>query len=345
MQNLNYLMLYATLGAPFLIVLLDTIAQYKDADRKRQLLGFAAVLSAIIPLYTYYRPNSKGWLFLLVPGALALIYSRNMQGLGKHLILGWWLALCSHSIGGLLLQSNLPHYSYYGEALMLPAALAFFVIPPLLIWHLWHNLPLAFDAARGGNWRETGVPLLAKYRFLAVIVLVSLAANVFLLIQGAGYKDTIYHQTHSEQYGMWFDLRCLNHLFTYHDSDAFTDWERSALDYINSYASQARRLPALLRIHSFDTKGGLYFFILTLPEGLQKAVEEKESLKASDIASLNAAIELAQAAIEKAQTAIEKNRRGHPRQIQSIYKDAADSIIPELIKSSAIRFFDLQYAP
>lgn len=345
MQDLNYLMLYATLGAPFLVVLLDAVAQYRVADRRHQRLGFLAVLLAIIPLNAYYRLDSKGWLFLLVPGALALIYSRRMQGLGKCLVTGWWLAMCPFGIGNLLLQSNLPHYSYYGEALMLPATAAFFVIPPLLIWHLWHNLPLAFDAARGGNWRETGIPLLAKYRFLAVVVLVSLAANVFFIIQGAGYKEAVYRQVHSEQYGMWFDLRCLNHLFTYRDSDAFTDWEGSALDYINSYTSQARRLPTLLRIHSLDTRGGLYFFIVTLPQGLQKATEEKDSLDASDIASLNAAIEQAQTAMEKAQSAMEKTRSGHPRQIQSIYEDAADSIIRELSKGSAIRFFDLQYAP
>ena len=87
-------------------------------------------------------------------------------------------------------------------------------MPPLTIWYLWHNLPLAFDVLRGGNWTETGTPLLVKYRLLAVIVFISLAANIFLFIQETNSKSIINEQADLAQHEMYISLNQLNYLFS-----------------------------------------------------------------------------------------------------------------------------------
>lgn len=333
MTAIHNLMRYITIACPFIVTLLAVIID-KEAERRRKWLGLGTALLGFLVLFL---TKGENWLFWLIPGALAFVYCWQMRGLGKWLVIGWWLMICSVNLSSLLQAAKLPHYAYYGQALLLPGNLAFWTVPPLTIWYLWHNLPLAFDVLRGGNWTETGTPLLVKYRLLAVIVFISLAANIFLFIQETNSKSIINEQADLAQHEMYISLNQLNYLFSDAAGDQLQDWLGNAFNHIRIFNTSAQRLVALHRIHC-EIDGPLYFLIFSLSEGLVQAAEQRDQLDSDDIATISYILEALIDAIVGA-------RRGSPHQLSNTYAQAAATIVAKLQDSDLIRFFDLQYTP
>ena len=143
MTAIHNLMRYITIACPFIVTLLAVIID-KEAEQRRKWLGLGTALLGFLVLFL---TKGENWLFWLIPGALAFVYCWQMRGLGKWLVIGWWLMICSVNLSSLLQAAKLPHYAYYGQALLLPGNLAFWTVPPLTIWYLWHNLPLALTCS------------------------------------------------------------------------------------------------------------------------------------------------------------------------------------------------------
>ena len=329
MNLLSYLML---LG-PFLVVLLDTLAA-KNANRNQKIIGFAACALAIISLI--YRDSQIVSWIILAPATLGVVYATQwLSGLSSFLVVFPSFGLLCMSLANTMPGLNSQYYKYT-EMLYVPMNIATFVVPPLLIWHFWDKLPYAFDAMRKGEWSETGVPLLARHKFLAFIVLVSLIMNFYFYTGLTSYKEKVSYQVSTATYTMFSELDQAAHLLTYRDSEIFEDWHPRVLQHIDGYRSATRRVSQMVHAGGVAPNSPFYFLAETFPNGLQGALWQKDALKTEDFTKLVVVIKAVSEALETHYTA---SNALSP----DLYKRVADHVLKVMQDSEAIVMFDVQY--
>jgi hypothetical protein len=321
---------YMTLGGPFLVVLLDLI-RCRDIARPRKWLGLLACLFGLVlvhPLLTATGDNP--WPYIaLVPGLVLLIHSGRMRGLGQFLAFWGWVMLCASLILHLSDNFNI------GEIAAIPLNIGFFLIPPLLIWHLWLVLPLAYDALRGGNWSPDTVPLVARYRILALIAVVSLLANIWLYWQWGDYRAMARQQAGNALYSMHSQLKYVDHYLTYRDQEGFSDWEVWYTEHVQRYAKAAYDVAHAVQRKSGVSDGSpLYFFAYTVPHGLTVALEREAELSDAGAAEIKAVLAASIAALEGA-----INSR-NPLAADT-YQDAFDQVLDQLESMEDLAIFQV----
>lgn len=324
------LIAYMALGGPFLVVLLDLIIA-RDAEPRRRWFGIALALlgMVIVPLRMADFGAYPLWLFLL-PGIILLTHSGRMSGLGQFIVFFGWLELCGLAIGSLASSMRI------GELAYLPVNVAFWVIPVLLLWHLWSVLPLVYDTIRGGIWAGSGVPLSARYSFLVVIVIVSVIANAFLYWQWTDYREMLRRQEGEALLGMRYELKMVDHWLAMRGEQGLLDWAPRITSQLENYGREVSDLKLSLRINGIATVSPLYFLTRTLPGGVAQAVERGDELSEADVTSLQAAI---RASVEAIEAAIEDRR---PLSSDT-YRKIVDQILAELEGTDALQLFDVQY--
>ncbi|MDP3488024.1 MAG: hypothetical protein Q8S19_08865 [Bacillota bacterium] len=329
------LLFYLMFAGPFIVILLDIVSA-KNATRNQAVIGYAAFALAIISLL--YRDSQLFSWIILAPATLGVIYAtQRLNGLSSFLVVLPSFSLLCMSLANTMPRLNSPYYRYT-EMLYLPQNIATFVVPPLLIWHLWDRLPYTFDGLRKGNWSETGVPLLARHRFLAIIALVSLMTNFFFLTRMTSYKEKLNYQVSTATYTMFSEFDQAAHLLTYRDSEVFEDWQPRVLRHLEAYRSAARRVNQMVVSGGIATNSQFHFLAETLPQGLQGALWQKGTLNPEDFTKLVAVIK---AFLE----ALEMNYRPNNALSPVLYQRVADHVLKAMKDSDALIFFDVQYSP
>ena len=216
--------------------------------------------------------------------------------------------------------------------------LATFVVPPLLIWHLWDRLPYAFDALRNGKWSETGVPLMARYKVLAGILLISLIANFFLYTRFTSYRDKVSYQVSTATYRMYSELDQAAFLLTYRNDEAFADWLPRVVQHLNEYRNATRRVNQMVVAGSVAQSSQFYFLSDTIPEGIQGALRQTDTLETEDFSKIVVVIKAIMEGLEKyysPTTALSP----------ALYESIADHVLKAMQDSEAVTMFDVQYSP
>lgn len=329
---MNILFYFMLLG-PFVVISLDMAGKHATCNQK--LFGFAAVSLAVISLV--YRDNPIFSWVIIAPTTLGIVYATQwLRGLPSFLVVFPSLGLLCMSLANTMPGLNSQYYRYT-EMLYVPMNIATYVIPPLLIWYLWDRLPHTFDAMRKGNWSETGVPLVARYRFLATIVVVSLVTNFYFYTNLNTYREKISYQVSTATYTMFSELDQAAHILNNRDSDMFEDWHRMVLSHIDGYRNATRRVSQMVLSGGVVTNGPFYFLAETIPEGLQGALWQQDTLKPGDITKLVVVIK---AVLE----GLETYYRADNALSQDLYKKIADHVLKVMQDSEATHMFHVQYS-
>lgn len=327
---MDVMLAYLALGGPFLVVALDVII----TRSKRQRLDWLALLLALIglvavPLLFTYLNDYPAWLMLL-PGTVLLTHSGRMSGLGQFIAFFGWVMLCGVAIGQLAPQMRIAEIGY------LPASIGFFLIPPLLLWHLWRVLPLAYDALRGGSWVEQGVPLRARYALLSAIALVALATACYFGWQWNEQRKVFAQQASQDLYTMWYELKMADHLLTSPDMRIHPDWREEAAEHVRSYKRAASRVTTFLRLKSDDSQ--FRFLNSTIPGRFLEISDYRLSLSEDDVQSFSVVLK---ASIEALEAAVNSGRPLSPE----TYRVAADRIQEQLQEAEALTWLSTQFKP
>ncbi len=322
---------YMALVGPFLVVLLDLVIR-QDISKQRKWLGILACLFGMAIIHPLLTGTGKNpWPYIaLVPGLILLTHSGRMRGLGQFVAFYGWIIICATLI--MHLSSTLR----IKEMAAIPLNIGFFLIPPLLLWHLWSVSPLAYDALRGGNWTNKTVPIVVRYQFLALIAVASLLANVWLYWQWGDYRAMARQQAGSALYSMSLELKYVDHYLTNRDKEEFADWEVWYTEHTQRYRKAASDV-----VHAVEHRMGvssrspLYFFAHTIPEGLAVALEREAALSDASVAEIKAVLTASIEVLEGAISA--KNPLS-----ADIYQEAFDQALDQLGDIEDLVIFQVQ---
>ncbi|MGI6344283.1 MAG: hypothetical protein ACOX18_04340 [Bacillota bacterium] len=284
---INRMIAYAALGGPFLVVLLDLlILRQVTLPRKWLGIALAALGMVAVPFIALGDGSIPIWL-ILVPGLLLLSHFRSMQGLGRYPAILGWLELCSLVIGVLVPET------YLGVLAGFVAVAARLVIPALSLWYLWLTLPLVYDTFRGGDWAEKGIPLIARYRWLAAIALVALISAGWLGWQMASYRAVLVGQENALLHDMRWKLDGMEHSLKWRAE--IDDWQARLIADAEEYQANIWDISVILRQRSIGSSSPLSV-LLELPKDVFASVERTGRLTEEDASRLlTSVIEIRQA--------------------------------------------------
>jgi len=324
------LLAYLALGGPFLVVALDLIGA-RSMRQRVELLPLLLALGGMVAVPLFFaRSGAYSLCMMLLPGTVLLTHSGRMRGLGQFIAFFGWLMLCGLAIGQLAPQMRLAEVGY------LPANVGFFLIPPLLLWHLWRVLPLAYDGLRGGNWVEEGVPLRARYTLPSVIALGALATACYFGWQWNEQRRIFAQEAGQELYNMWYQLKMADHLLTSPDMRSHPDRREEAAEHVRSYKRAVSRVTTFLRLKSEDNQ--FRFLNSAIPGRFLEIADYQLSLSEDDIQSFGSVLK---ATIEALEVAVNSGRPLSPE----TYRVAADRIQERLRGTEALTWLSTQFKP
>ena len=331
------LLAYTFYLGPFVLMLFDLITA-RDSNWHRKAICFAALILAAIGAFFMTWGDAAIWV-LATASVLALIYSKWLHGLPRFIVTFAGISFICMALGTYSPDIGDPAFRYY-EMLFLPANAAVWILPPLIIWYLWHRLPLVFDSLRGGTWATEGVPLLARHRLLAVAMLCSLAINIFLYVQWLGQNETIKQEVSNTLITMNAQLYRLEHLLTYPDYDQqLADWQKDAITSTQTYQTAATRMTSLVHRKGIASTSALYFLSRSFPEGITAILQQTDPQETqADAKQVAAAVTAIRDALFDAS--------GHlPLLKESVYQQAVDQALGQLESTDALHFFEVLYQP
>lgn len=333
------LLAYVFYFGPFVILLCDLITA-RDSNWHRKTICFAALILAAVGAFLMARGDSATWA-MAVASQLALINSKWLKGLPRFIVTFASISLICAALGTFAPDIGNPAFQYY-EMLYLPANAAVWILPPLIIWYLWHRLPLAFDSLRGGTWTTDGVPLVAKHRLLAVVMLCSLAINLLLYDQWLGQREINKQEINSALINLHTQLGQLQNILAYPNYEQdFSDWQSDAVWTTQTYQIAATGMASLVHrkgVASTNTSA-LHFLSRTLPEGITAVLQQTDPQEAqADSKQVAAAVTAIRDALFDAS--------GHlPLLKESVYQQAVDQALGQLKSTDALHFFEVLYQP
>lgn len=331
------LLAYVFYLGPFVIMLFDLIIAW-DNNWYRKAICLAALILASIGIFFMTWGDSAIWV-VATASVLALFYSRWLHELPRFIVTFAGISFICMALGTNSPNIGYPAYRYY-EMLFLPVNVALWVLPPLIVWYLWHALPLVFDSLRGGTWAAEGVPLLARYRLLAVAMLCLLATNILLYMLWLGQNETIKQEVNSTLITMNAQLYRLESLLTYPDVDQqFSNWQADAITSTQTFQTAATKMASLVHRKGIASTTALYFLSRTFPEGITAVLQQADPQEVqADSKQVSAAVTAIKNAFFGASGKL-------PLLKESTYQQAVDQALSQLQDSNALNFFEVQYQP
>lgn len=324
---MEMLLAYLALGGPFLVVALDLIMARSTHQRVDWLPLLLAIGGMVVVPLLFARSGAYSLYVMLLLGIVLLTHSGRMRGLGQFIAFFGWMMLIGLAIGQLAPQMRLAEAGY------LPANIGFFLIPPLLLWHLWSVLPLVYDALRGGNWVEQGVPLRARYALLSVIALASLATACYFGWQWNEQRRIFAQEASQELYSMWYELKMADQLLTPPDMRSYPDWREEVAERVRSYQRAISRVTTFLRLKSEDSQ--FRFLSADIPGRFLEIADYQLSLSEDDIQAFSVVLK---ASVEALEAAVNSGRPFSPE----TYRVAADRILEQLKGTEALSWLSTQ---
>ena len=304
--------------APALVAVSDALGRREDRT-SRLLISLAMLLLGVITVFSLDK-TYLGTL-LLGSGALALFYSQRwLKGMGKLTVLlaggALMLIVLAEALPGIGLWARYKAYFYF------LFNVGVFTVPPLLLWHLWSSLPLMLDALRGGNWRETGVPVQVRYRLLSGLTVVLLLSSTWLLSAYSTQRGLIRTVVQGEVQTMLSELEYVQLVLQASGQDAV----REAFYHVKSYQMAARRLSSVLSPAGYVLGGEHHTLAQVLPEGMRELMLAGRLADAAAVATA-----LREAIAEESSLAVLGSTR---------YKRMADAILSFINSAGLTAYFD-----
>ena len=331
------LLAYVFYFGPFVIMLFDLITA-RDNNWHRKAICFAALILATIGAFLMTWGDSATWV-MAAASQLALINSKWLKGLPRFIVTFASISLICMALGTFAPDIGNPAFGYY-EMLYLPANAAVWILPPLIIWYLWHRLPLVFDSLRGGSWATKGVPLLARHHLLAVAMLCSLAINILFYSQWLGQREINKQEINSALINLHTELGQLQNILAYPNYEQdFSDWQSDAVETTQTYQIAANRMTSLVHRKGIANTSALYFLSRTFPEGLAAVLQQ------TDPQEVQADSKQVATVVTAIKDALFDATGNLPLLKESVYQQAVDQALGQLESTDALNFFEVLYQP
>ncbi len=322
-MNLMEILVYAMLLSPAMVVLMDLLA-----ERSRRALTVVHGLSVVgTGVWLVFRVSQASIMIpMVIAGTLGMVYAVNqLRGVAK-----FCTALPSAAFLMLAVAEAMPGigiWARYKDYFYLLFSIASFAVPFVLAWHIWRQLPLCYDGLRGGRWRDDGVPLVVRYRFLAGLAVLGIVATVWLTYRYTESREALAYQANASLLAMHTELKELDHTIGRIMSG---DNQEGDIYYVHMYLRELQA--AVRRLNSIHQSVGLlqddsqHTMAETVPDGVRKLFYEGRHSEALTV-------------IRAIIWAIESDLRVGGMS-QPAYLSAVDSIMRAISEAGLADYFD-----
>ncbi len=279
-MNLMEILAFAMLLSPAIVVLMDLLA-----DNRRQTATVVHGLTILATgVWMVLKVSQESIMIpMVIAGTLGMVYAGNrLRGLAKFCV-----ALPSAAFLMLAVAEAMPGiglWARYKDYFYLLFNIASFVVPFVLAWHVWRQLPLCYDGLRGGRWRDEGVPLVVRYRLLAFIAVMALLSLVWLTSQFTHIREIIAFQANSSLLAVHTELKELDHAITRISAGDQNEGDDYYVHmYLREWQSEMRRLNSIRSSLGRADVEAAHALAETIPNGVRSLFYEERHEDALEV--------------------------------------------------------------